>query len=232
MAGQGQPPSRQQLRDQLVEELVKFLREKNKPETKRWSFLDRPIILTLLGSVFLSLVTSCWQTSEQHASLHLQHERSLTDQKLSLLRAFPIVYQGAGNTFNSYLKHILWRGLEKNKPKKQRDTASIEKFSAEIQRLQAELYKTEPIDGVLSQIESLFLSSEVRSTANEMRLKWSEFEKLGGEIIAAYNISESLTATEFQQFETELNELIRKIEDLKDTLIRQMGHELSIARTN
>ena len=70
--------NRQRIKDEVLMELAKFLNARNSKPGHRFPILDRPIILTLIGTVILTLFTTYWGA--------MQHRYDL---KLELLRILP-----------------------------------------------------------------------------------------------------------------------------------------------
>lgn len=216
-------------RAEVFTQLAEFLRQRNYPSRKCCPFLDRPIVLTIIGTVAVGIVTTWWQIGEDRRASNLQYQQSLLGRKYELLRTFPIVYQKSGNTVNNWLVHVLWRAEEKNKPDSERSEKNISRWTDEIARLQEEYPKVEPVDGILAQIEALFSSNDVRKRAASLRKKWLEFEQLTRQTNRQYNIDESLTAKQIETAENSRRRILNDVESLKDELIQKMGEELASA---
>jgi len=85
---------------------------------------DRPIVVTLIGSVILGLVTTAWQIKESESQIELEYERTLISEQMSLLQEFPNKYEAVGNILNAWFTRVTWIAEETNKKttKKQETT--------------------------------------------------------------------------------------------------------------
>ncbi len=86
-------------------ELEELLSRFNRGSQTRLSILDRPFVVTVIGGLFLALLTNHWQMVRQRRSLQLE-----------LMRKLPSVFEGRGNLLDSWLSHVEWVAEEKNQP--------------------------------------------------------------------------------------------------------------------
>ena len=224
-----EPSQKRHRREVVLEELAKFLRRRNEPDRKRWPFLDRPIVLTLIttlvGGGIVGGATTWWQVLEKRRIAETEYQRALVNTKFALLRTFAAAYQRSGNVLNSWLLHVLWIAEEKDKSQIQIDARKIRSWASEVSRLQDEYSKAEAVDGVLVQIEGVF-SSEVRATAQTMKKKWESFEELMREVNRRYNVSESMTSQDIVQLGNLRKASLQELEGLKNKLLTEMGDEI------
>jgi hypothetical protein len=211
-------------RDEVLLELAAFLRQRNATPDRRPAFLDRPIVLTLIGGVLLTLLTTWWQVSEKRTELDLEYARHRMDQKSELLRSLPSVYEKSGNILNQWLMDVLWMADEQNKHSEKR---VIKSYSSEILGLQADFGKTENPEGILRLIQVEFVAPTVRTSATEMLDKWKQFTELLTQTNREYSLHQSLTPEQIQQLGG-VREIIRKdLNSDEEHLTQEAARELA-----
>jgi len=217
--------SDQSSKDELTTELTKFLKNRSQESKPRFPFLDRPFFLTLFGTVFITLLTSCWQLQ--------QHRYEL---KLELLREVSGTYEKKGNILNFWLRHVLWIAEANNKLKKlkKEDVESREKLNAiikfsteEVTYLRHEFIKTDDPDAVLIKIQGVYKSPEVRIKADELLTLWNNFENLLQETNVKIRNTKFLREDDIKKTNSYRSELRDKMNELKKKLLFEMGRELS-----
>lgn len=224
-----EPIQKRNQREMVLEELAKFLRQRNEPTRTRWPSLDRPIILTLIttliGGLLVGGITARWQVLEQRRITETEYQRALVNAKLALLRSLAAAYQSSGNVLNSRFLHVLWIAEEKNESASKRGAKKIESWKSEITRLEGEYSKVEAVDGILAQVDGIF-SGDARTTAQAMTKKWESLESLMRDVNNKYNVAESLSQEEIAQFDSLRKTTVQELETLKSKLLTQMGEEI------
>lgn len=224
-----EPASKRHQRDVVLEELAKFLRQRNKPTRTRWPSLDRPIVLalitTLIGGGIVGGATTWWQLLEQSRIKETEYQRALVNTKFALLRTVASTYQSSGNILNSWLAHVLQLAEEKNEQAHRKDSKKIKILESKVAWLHDEYSKVEPVDGILAQVDGAF-SGDARTTAQTMAKKWESLENLMRDVNKKYNVTKSMSQQEIAQADSLRTTTVQELETLKGTLLRQMGEEI------
>lgn len=213
-------------RKDIFSELLKFLRSKNtKPNI--W---DRPIAITLVGGVALTLITTLWNSLETRRQDDVEYKRAIfkdvyIKEQIELIKNFPKAFDNTGTIVNSWLTHILWVAEEKN----EKNTRSnvIKKWEEEIKRLQHKYESSEPLEGMLKQIQVMFACQTLRNSAQILYEKWQEFTQLHHTVNRDYNDGEKIIASDAKQYESKRKELLKQLERRKDIVIEGMSYEMA-----
>jgi len=208
--------NRQRLKNEVLVELANYLRDLSNKPKNRVSFFDRPIVLTLIGTVLLTLATTYWGT--------MQHRYDL---KLELLRTLPMAHQKTGNILNQRIVHVIWVAEENNKSKTEQCTANIKSWSKKINFWEQEYAKADDVDGILSMVQALYVRPEVRRKAKAMKERFRKLVDLLQETNQIYNTTHSLPRERLKEIKVSRVKLINELDDLKDQILVDMGRELS-----
>lgn len=207
--------------------LVRKLEAKNQKPT----FWDRPVVLTLIATIALTLITTWWNHLENRRQDTLNHRQAIykdvfVQQQLALITSLPKAYELSGTLANSWLVHLLWLAEEKNKGKDARQDA-IKQWQEEIQKLQAAYAKAPSIDGLIGQIKVIYACDGTRAAADQLNRTWRAFLKLHQDTVQAYNAKEGLPAQAIATAETARRQQLKTLQEQYDALIKGMGDELA-----
>jgi hypothetical protein len=216
MTAEPPSPDRQRLREEVLVELSKFLRARNTEKKSFLSNLNRPIVITLIGTVFITLLTTYWST--------LQHR---LDFKYELLNTVPSAHQKSGNILNHWLEHVLWIAEERSKPRAKQDVKALDEWSKRVAALQQEYAKTDSLDGILTKVEAIYVREEVRSRARRMKTTLTGLEDLLQTTNRAYNPTQSLKSEQIRVIRAQRIKLVSELNTLKDELLAEMAKESS-----
>ena len=225
MSNQHEKPAHKSTREYVLRELVVLLRERNKQKSVRFSFLDRPIALAILGTIAVAVFSAIWQSSHQKTESTIQYRRTLFVQKCQLLPNLSSAYQKQANILNSRILHTFWVAEQHNKSEQQQNKEAIKNWSGQLQRLEQEYTNADILDGVLAQVEALF-TKQTRDAASNMRAKFSELEQLAQQVIQEYNPTEHLTAERMVAIGKAKSLLLRDLDVLYKDLSKKIGSDL------
>jgi hypothetical protein len=218
------------LQREVRTELVRWLHhQKRQSETSIW---DRPITITLLGTVVLGLLTTAWQMSETRRQVQLAHDRTLTNQRMELLKDMPKTYEILGTALNNLFETVLWIAEETNKlvattgEAKKRSEEAITKWKALIVGYDAQLVSTEPLDGILARVGIVYASRDVRDGAATLLTKWTEFRDAFERVNGRWNASQSMAAEDIKEMESVRQARKGALEASKSQLLTSMTNEL------
>jgi hypothetical protein len=229
------------VRDELLNELREFIRQRNTRPSQRWAFLDRPIVITLLGVVIVGLITARWQLSDKRRELDLEYSRRRIDQQSQVVRSFPAVYLKSASILNHWLLDVLEMAGEQGNCREPwaaeggpNERAIVKSYSSEILRLQDDFGKTENPEEPLGLVRIEFDSSDVRSSADKMLAQWKGFGQLMQDTNKEYNHHQSLPCQEIVRLNdtrTRMRDALDSHErDLIEAATREIWRSLSVDR--
>lgn len=223
------PDEPQKLHRKLLRELTTWVHRQNTAPRSE-SAWDRPIVITLIGSVLLGLLTTAWQTAAKRREIALMYKRTLIDEQMQLLKELPRIYEHIGETVNSWFATVIWIAEETNKTQDTRTAQNIAEWKKKTADLEAIYGKAEPLTGLLARISVVYASPSVRSGAPDLSREWKEFVDAFQTLNRKWNASQQLSAADIQTAkDTRLTRLSR-LEDTEKELMEKMTAELFSSR--
>lgn len=221
---------------------------------------ERPITVALINSILgplmiggsIFLIGLYWQLSEKQRELEVQslenerqQRRQVTEnkrqevveqfraqqeQRLTLLRSFPEVYQSSIHSLNYWITYLILIAQEMGKPPEEQNQAQIESMQEEVHMVYNEYRKAEPVDGILAQIESTFEHDDVKQVARALEEKAREFDAFAHKINRDFSRPDSFSPSKAGEYLEEIGSKIGKLDELRLSLIRNMAREHSVVR--
>ena len=204
-------------RDEVLRELATFLRDRTGKDGKALAFLDRPIVLTLLGTIVLTLITQWWQASEQRHTLALQRQQILLDHKFEFLRQLSTDYNKQSNLLNEYMMFSAGYKLAAADPVRSKDKKALDASRVHILELLREYRQCPPLAGTLLSINALFVSDNVHTKVGALRREWDKFQSLTNELDTAS--PQELSSKRVSEMQT--------LEKASDSLLDAMAADLA-----
>lgn len=225
-----------ELRKEIHQELLTWLKKKNQPNdagglTRRvLDFLDRPLVLMLIGGVFLTVATTQWQIEEQRRATALEYERTVANDKLLLLQEFAGIYENVGGIVNDRFARVVWLAQVASSSNPEKFENEVEDWRLEIRDLEKRFSQAPPLDAALIRIRILYDCASVRESATQMLVAWDtfvgEFVRLNNE----WNLHHELAKERVAEAGKTRLRMLKSLEDGKRALISRMAGELSAAR--
>jgi len=224
-----QPDEIRELTAGLLRELTASVRRSNEPKPKE-SWWDRPIVITLIGTVALGLLTTAWQLFARKREMALMAKQTLINEQTQLLKELPGTYERIGEIVNSWFLTVIWIAEETNKPQTTVTTESITRWKTKTGDLEARYSQAEPLWGVLARIGVVYASGAVRNGASALSDRWDEFGAAFQAFAGAWNSSQRLASADIQNADATRKARLKQLEDAKRALLTDMTKELFSSR--
>lgn len=218
-----------EVRSNLYRELTTWLHRQNeRPQGS--SFWDRPIAITLIGSVLLGLITTGWQMYEKRWQISLEYERNLIKERTQLLKEFASSYVPVAQIINGWYARVVWIADETNKRQTKKTAQNILAWKKEVRELEAGYTKAESLEGVLTRIEIAYACPSVRMNAKDMASKWEGFVNEFQTFNRRWNDLQKLPPTDIVSTEKSRKDSLATLESSMTTLLEKMSGELFFAQ--
>lgn len=222
-------------RDEVLDELVKFLKARNKQKRELSDWLKHPFILmfvgTLLGTLAVAYLTHLWTGDEQRNLLALQFQRSIIEQQYNLLEKVSLHYHKSANHLNSWFQFLIAVADESIKPDSERNKRRYDFCLKEGQEAEKNYRIQEPFGAKLDQVKVVFMTDEVKNAADSLDNKWTLFVEKVHLSVRHYN-SGKVKKNDLIEWQKFRKDTIDEIETMKKQLAEQMGNEISTAYKN
>jgi hypothetical protein len=212
-------------------------RRPRREKRPRWEILDRPVTLTLFGTLGLGLLTLYWQTSETRRATEQTYQRALLDQRFEMVRILTRTYQKSSNVLTAKIVKTLVIAERRNalgdamdSPENEKKKQVIDDIVRDVKELDKEFAELEPLDGVSAQLELLFDSPEVPEIARKLREKWIDFEVFANRIAVENNDAELRRKMDVAACMQERADRAAALDDLKNELLRAVRDEITASR--
>jgi len=196
------------------------------------NFWDRPIVVALIGSVFLGLFTTAWQIKESKSRLELEYERILLSERMSLLQEFPSKYEAIGNILNAWFTRVTWIAEETNKTTTKKTRDNINVWRKAIYNLETKYQESGSLDGHLARIGVSYRCPAVKESANKLLIEWHLFQNTFQEFNQEWNDNQKLLPGAIEKAKAERVRILGSLEMKQKELIENMSGELFRARQN
>lgn len=214
-----------QLRREVYEQLLVWLRRNS-----RRRFLDKPIVLTIVGGLIAGALTTYWQISEKRREMELTYQRAVAGEQIALITEFSGVYANTGATLNGWFTRVIWIADVSNEPFTPEIQRNVMQWKEQIQKLEERYAAAPPLDGVLSRIAVLYRCPSVSDTASEMLKEWNGYLEAFQAFNRRWNDRQELPQEEVDRAEASRRQALQRLEDLSEQLNRRMGGEIAAAR--
>jgi hypothetical protein len=219
-----------QIRLEVYEELLGWLRQQQSP--KRWAFLDRPFVLTILGGVAAGLLTTWWQASEKRREIEVTYQRAIMSEQLSLVKELDATYQNTGEIVNGWFARVIWIAEEANRPKSPGTEKNIAKWKDQTQKLEERFSTAPPLGSLLLRIAVLYRCPSVKNTASQMLQSWDAYVNTFQIFNRDWNEKQQLSKSQIDTAESARRKMLSDLEKFNEHLTRRMAGEISAARDN
>lgn len=151
--------------------------EKSK-QTKQWTFLNSPFIVTLLGGVLLSLISLSWQTIEKKA--HLANEKISQAREIKKQIFYEYTHQIPASLYSllKYKEREMW--IRENQHKKEKARLKfydgrnfVETRSIYEKELEAFYLKLSPFS-TMAKVTAMFEDKAIGEKVKELRIVFDE----------------------------------------------------------
>jgi hypothetical protein len=219
-----------QIRSELYEELLAWLRGQNAP--KPWAFLDRPFVLTIMGGLAAGLLTTWWQASDKRREIDVAYQRTITGEQLSLMKEFDAAYENTGEIVNSWFARVVWIAEEANKPKTPATGRNIAEWKDQTHKLEERFSAAAPMDSVLLRVGVLYRCASVKATASQLLNTWRAYVDTFQAFNREWNEKQQLSKSQIDTAESSRRKMLADLKDLDEHLILRMAGEVSAGRDN
>jgi len=224
-----QPDEIRELTASLLRELTASVHRLNEPKPAE-SLWDRPIMITLIGSVALGVLTTAWQLFARKREMALMAKQTLINEQTQLLKELPRTYEHIGEIVNSWFVTVIWIAEETNKSQDEKTAANIVRWKAKADDLEVRYSKAEPLAGLLARIGVVYSSEAVRNGAKALSDRWREFADAFQAFSLAWNASQKLAPADIQDARTTRQARLAQLESTKESLLAGMTNELFSSR--
>ena len=178
------------IRDDVLNQLLAFLKNKNNQKSGLSDFLKHPFVLMIIGTVAVAIFTQLWSARNQKNQLELEFRKAIIEKQLQLLNEFPTIYHKTGSQFNTYHQFLIKYAKELLVPVETRNIEKLEVIRNEGMESEKKYRELEPIGPKLAQIKAIYKSNDVINSTKLMDDKWSSFVDNVHEINRAFNSRE------------------------------------------
>ena len=204
--------------------------------TPRWSFLDRPIVVTLasaiVGGIIVGGIAQTWQSRARKAELDAQHAQAILEIKYALLGKFANTWMVKGNLLGSWLAGALNLELQTRDlgclALSDAQKARISELTESLREIKSEYRKAESVEGVLSQIEVLFGAS-VAKTAVDAGNQFEDYDNFVRAVSSHSAGKERADDGYLRSTRMARDERLEKLNTLRKALLTGMAQELLAA---
>jgi len=218
-------------REEVLDELAIFLRDRNKKKNSLSTFLRHPFMLMLVGTVAVAIITNIWASKERQSQLEIQWQRTIIEKQLDLYENLQTHYHQTGSYANSWFVMLVGYAKELLKPKNPKRTTRLDFYKKRGMEAEKLFMSSMPLDNQLGQVKVLFKSQKVLKSAEKMDHKWSEFIKKLNSCSRKLN-TVSYTKDDITEWNSFRINTIDELEKLKVDLTNQMSNEIAFKITD
>jgi len=213
-------------RDEVLEQLVVFLKDKNKKTNCLSIFFRHPFTLMVFGTIAVAIMTNIWTSREQRNLLELQWQRAILEKKLDLYESLQTNFHQSGSYVNTWFQMVIGFARESLKPLQDQNKQRIDFYKNRGMEAERQFMTSTPFGSQLDQVRVIFASGNVIVEANKFDEKWSSYiEKLHE--CNRYLNTRSYTADHLDEWDNYRKDTIDELTELNNNLTKHMGHELT-----
>lgn len=214
--------SQQALRTEIYHEVLIWLEKQNAP-AGRWSFLDRPFVLTVLGGLAIAGLSLWWQSADKARETELTYQRAMVNERLSLMKELGAVFQNDIATVSGMYQLVIFVGKEKNNTPPNQSRLSV----LEEQERRLEERTMAPLDDVIQRVGIVYHCKSVRNAATKLKELWDHFLQTFNALSIEWNTKGSIENAELDAQEKVRNDTASTLNAQNDLLGHLMGIEVS-----
>jgi len=227
------PTTTLDVRVQLPDEVINQLPKREPEPSAFWTFVNQPMVLTLLGGLLAGVLTTWWQENNKTRELEVSHNRTVTTEQLALMKEMDVAYENTGSVINGIFSRILWMAEEDVKSKtitdaqaKKKSEEKVTQWRGEIHKFEEKLFGALPLENVLIRVEVLYRCASVQTGAKKMGETWASFQSDLNGFIRKRNKDVQMSAEEIGRVDTLREEKMGQLAKQSLDLMREMTGEV------
>lgn len=191
---------------EALKELTVYLRSKRQSEPKRWDFVNKPFFITLIGVVFVSVVSLIWEGKQNIRAQAAAYQTAVTKERIDSVKRLYIAHHDYFQIQDTRFQFTTHYGLVKADKNYSKRTATLTAYRKKLNQLNRKIETAGVPISTLQMVRALFASNIVQEKAERYEAEFKKTVTLINQITAYLNSKQSLEGVDIPASLKEYND--------------------------